>query len=87
LYKLEDSGYDGSVKDPNDSNEVNQKKGQAIIRSFEWGDKVPIGVFYRIQEPTYEDMLANRMPSYKEVPLTKQDLFHRDVTPLFEDLA
>jgi len=87
LYKLEESGYDGNVKDPNDSNEVNQMKGQAIIRSFEWGEKVPIGVFYRIQEPTYEDMIANRMPSYKEVPLTKQDLYHRDTTSLFEALV
>ena len=87
LYKLEESGYDGTVKDPNDSNEVNQMKGQAIIRSFEWGEKVPIGVFYRIEEPTYEDMIANRMPAYKEVPLTKQDLYNRDTTSLFEALV
>jgi 2-oxoglutarate ferredoxin oxidoreductase subunit beta len=87
LYKLEETGYDGTVKDPNDSNEVNQMKGRAISRSFEWGEKVPIGVFYRIQEPTYEDMIANRMPSYKEVPLTKQDLYHRDTTSLFEALV
>jgi len=87
LYKLEENGYDGTVKDPNDANEVNQMKGQAIIRSFEWGEKVPIGVFYRIQEPTYEDMIAQRMPSYKEVPLIKQDLYNRDTTSLFEALV
>lgn len=87
LYKLEETGYDGNVKDPNDANEVNQKKGQAITRSFEWGERIPIGVFYRIQEPTYEDMIAQRMPSYKEVPLTKQDLYSRDTTPLFEALV
>jgi 2-oxoglutarate/2-oxoacid ferredoxin oxidoreductase subunit beta len=87
LYKLEENGYDGTVKDPNDANEVNQMKGQAISRSFEWGEKVPIGVFYRIQEPTYEDMIAQRMPSYKEVPLIKQDLYNRDTTSLFEALV
>jgi len=87
LYKLEESGYDGNVKDPNNANEVNQMKGQAIIRSFEWGEKIPIGVFYRIQEPTYEDMIARRMPAYKEVPLTKQDLYNRDTTSLFEALV
>jgi len=87
LYKLEEDGYDGNVKDPNDANEVNQMKGRAISRSFEWGEKVPIGVFYRIQEPTYEDMIANRMPSYKEVPLIKQDLYNRDTTSLFEALV
>lgn len=87
LYKLEETGYDGNVKDPNDANEVNRMKGQAITRSFEWGEKIPIGVFYRIQEPTYEDMIAQRMPSYKEVPLVKQDLYNRDTTPLFEALV
>jgi 2-oxoglutarate ferredoxin oxidoreductase subunit beta len=87
LYKLEDTGYNGNVKNSEDSNEVNEKKGQAITRSFEWGDKIPIGLFYRIQEPTFEEMLANRMPAFKEVPLIKQDLYHRDVTPLFEALA
>jgi 2-oxoglutarate ferredoxin oxidoreductase subunit beta len=87
LYKLEETGYDGTVKDPNDSNEVTQKKAQALVRSFEWGEKVPIGIFYRIQEPTFEDMIGDRMPSYKEVPLVKQDLFNRDVSALFEALG
>jgi 2-oxoglutarate ferredoxin oxidoreductase subunit beta len=87
LYKLEDTGYDGNVKDSSDQNDVNQKKGQAITRSFEWGEKIPIGLFYRSQEPTYEDMLANRMPAYKEVPLVKQDLYQRDVTALLESLT
>lgn len=86
LYKLEESGYDGNVKDPADPNEVNQKKAQAVIRSFEWGEKIPVGIFYKIQQPTFEDMIASRMPAYKEVPLTKQDLYNRDVTGLFEDL-
>jgi 2-oxoglutarate ferredoxin oxidoreductase subunit beta len=87
LYRLEETGYDGNVKDPADAHEVNEKKGQAIIRSFEWGEKIPIGVFYRIQKPTFEDMLAIRMPAYKETPLVKQDPFHRDVTQLLESLA
>jgi 2-oxoglutarate ferredoxin oxidoreductase subunit beta len=87
LYKLEETGYDGNVKDPNDANEVNQKKGQAITRSFEWGERIPIGLFYRIEEPTFEDMIASRMPSYKEIPLVKQDVYHRDVTQLLESLT
>lgn len=87
LYKLEETGYDGNVHDPSDADEVNQKKGQAIIRSFEWGDRIPIGLFYRIQIPTFEDMLASRMPAFKEAPLVKQDIYHRDVTPLFESLT
>jgi 2-oxoglutarate ferredoxin oxidoreductase subunit beta len=87
LYNLEDAGYDGVVKNPQDANEVNQKKGQAIIRSFEWGEKVPIGLFYRITEPTFEEMIANRLPSYKESALTKMDLYNHDVSKIFESLT
>ena len=87
LYKLEETGYDGAVKDPASGEEVDRKKGQAIIRSFEWGERIPIGLFYKIEQPTFEDMLASRMPAYKEVPLVKQDLYHRDVTSLFESLT
>jgi 2-oxoglutarate ferredoxin oxidoreductase subunit beta len=87
LFKLEDEGYDGNVKDPNDDNEVNRKKGEAITRSFEWGEKIPIGLFYRIEQPTFEDMIASRMPAYREVPLVKQDVYHRDVTALLESLT
>ena len=87
LYKLEETGYDGTVKDPNDGGEVNQKKAQALVKSFEWGEKVPIGIFYRIQEPTFEDLIGDRIPAYKEAPLIKQDLFNRDVSPLFEALS
>jgi 2-oxoglutarate ferredoxin oxidoreductase subunit beta len=87
LFKLEETGYDGVVKDPYDSEEVSQKKAQAIARSFEWGEKIPIGLFYRIEQPTFEDMLATRMPGYKEVPLVKQDIYHRDVTSLLESLT
>src|SRR5208282_9267 len=87
LYKLEETGYDGVVKNSQDMNEINEKKGQAIIKSFEWGEKIPIGLFYRNQEPTFEEMIASRMPVFKEVPLTKQDLFHRDISPIFESLT
>lgn len=87
LYKIEESGYDGFVKNPNDESEVNEKKGQAIIRSFEWGDRIPIGIFYRCEQPTFEDLIAKRMPSFNQVPLTKQDLYERDVTSLFNSLT
>jgi len=87
LYKLEEKGYDGVVKNPGDSNEVTQKKVQAMTASFEWGDKIPIGVFYKIEEPTFEDMLANRIPGFKAASLVKQDLFSRNVDNLFQSLT
>ncbi|MGC2035417.1 MAG: thiamine pyrophosphate-dependent enzyme [Thermoplasmata archaeon] len=44
VYKLENAGHDPT-------NIV-----QAWERSLEWGDKVPIGLFYRTERPTYEDL-------------------------------
>jgi len=86
LYKLEDEGYDGHVKDPNNIEEVEQKKAQAIMKSTEWGERIPIGIFYKIDMPTYEEKLAEKLKTLARLPMAKQDLFNRDVRPLFEEL-
>ncbi len=66
LYKLEESGYDPLVHDPNNSQEVAQKMLQAFQKSQEWEDRIPIGVFYQINLPTYEDRLRERVPALKQ---------------------
>jgi len=85
-YKLEETGYDGVVKDASNAAEVDEKKSQAIIRSFEWADRIPVGVFFKMDIPTYEEKLAERLSTLKELPMAKQDIYHRDVKPLFEEL-
>jgi 2-oxoglutarate ferredoxin oxidoreductase subunit beta len=44
VYKLESAGHD-----PSDI-------GQAFARAQEWGDKLPTGLFYRTERPTYEEL-------------------------------
>ncbi len=44
VYKLESSGHD-----PTDL-------VAAWQRALEWGEKIPIGLFYRTEKPTYEDL-------------------------------
>jgi len=44
VYKLESAGHD-----PSDI-------VRAWERSLEWGDKIPIGLFYETDRPTYEDL-------------------------------
>ncbi len=44
VYKLESAGHDPL-------NIV-----QAWQRSLEWGEKIPTGLFYRVEKPTYEDL-------------------------------
>jgi 2-oxoglutarate/2-oxoacid ferredoxin oxidoreductase subunit beta len=83
LYKLEDKGYDGKVQDATDAQEIVTKKAAAVARSYET-DPIPIGIYYQVELPTYEDAVGQRIPALAEKPLVEQDVFHRDVTPLLE---
>jgi 2-oxoglutarate ferredoxin oxidoreductase subunit beta len=42
IYRLDDS-YDAT------------DKAQAIQKSMEWGDRIPVGIIYREEKPTYQD--------------------------------
>lgn len=44
VYKLETSGHDPT------------NVGLAFQRAIEWGEKIPIGLFYKVDYPTYEDL-------------------------------
>ncbi|RMF90411.1 MAG: 2-oxoacid:ferredoxin oxidoreductase subunit beta [Methanobacteriota archaeon] len=56
VYRLEDTGHR-----PDDRTE-------AFEKSLEWGDKIPIGVFYERRGPTFEDNLPalSRGPLYRQ---------------------
>ncbi len=86
LYKLEDTGYVPVGHDPPNSDEIIAKKVQAVSRSYEWGEQIPVGIYYRIERPTYEEELAARRPSLGEKALLDVDLTDRDVRPLLDSL-
>ena len=70
VYKLEERGYDPVVRAPE---EAEAKQLQALQRALEWGDAIPIGVFYQNPLlPTFEDRLVDRIPTYLEEPPAKQ---------------
>jgi 2-oxoglutarate ferredoxin oxidoreductase subunit beta len=50
-------------------------KQKALEKSSEWGEKIPIGVFYKEERPTYRDSL----PHVKDVPLTKLPIDDVDI--------
>jgi len=86
LYKLEETGYDPIVHNPANMDEIVAKKSQALTKSYEWGAHIPIGVFYQIHAPTYEDALMERIPALNDHALSEMPL-ERDVTPLFRALT
>jgi 2-oxoglutarate ferredoxin oxidoreductase subunit beta len=58
VYKLEETGHD-----PTDR-EAAWRKAQ------EWGDRIPIGIYYRTERPTYEEQVT----ALKAGPLVFQEL-------------
>ncbi len=59
LYKLEDIGHDPSNLE------------EALKHAYEWGERIPIGIFYREEKPTYEELLpmVNGKPPMVDRPL------------------
>jgi 2-oxoglutarate ferredoxin oxidoreductase subunit beta len=70
LYQLEETGYDGVVHKPE---EEFQKYIAALTKAQEWGDKIPIGVFYQNEHVlTYEERISQKIPTYVQNPPAKQ---------------
>jgi 2-oxoglutarate ferredoxin oxidoreductase subunit beta len=70
VYRLEEEGHD--VTD----------RGKALERAFEWGDSIPIGIFYKKERPTYQENL----PHVKDIMLTKVLTEKVDITSTLNEL-
>ncbi|NIP35866.1 MAG: 2-oxoacid ferredoxin oxidoreductase, partial [Thermoplasmata archaeon] len=66
---------------PEDHNPANI--GQAKLKALEWGDEIPIGIFYKEERPT----LSDELPGLKKGPLNKRDLSDVDITDLLRPLG
>ncbi len=53
----------------------------ALAKAQEWGDRIPIGVLYRRQAPTFEEQL----PALKAGPLVKQEIKPQNLERLIEE--
>ncbi len=70
IYKLEEEGHDYADRE------------KALAKSFEWAERIPIGIFYKEERPTYRDSL----PHVKDIPLTKIPIDNVGVTPILESM-
>ena len=70
VYKLEEEDHD-----------VTDRK-KALEKALEWGDRIPIGIFYKKERPTYHDNL----PHVKDVPLTKLPTKNVDITSTINEM-
>jgi 2-oxoglutarate ferredoxin oxidoreductase subunit beta len=71
VYKLEDKRHD-----PADFR-------LALERAFEWGAEIPIGLFYKVERPTYED--EDPVLSRSGKALAKQPLERAELAAIMED--
>lgn len=79
-YKLEETGYDGVVRN---EEELSVKLGQALQRSNEWGSKIPLGVFYQNEYiPTFQERIISRIHDYRENPPSKQRIEDESRRPI-----
>jgi 2-oxoglutarate/2-oxoacid ferredoxin oxidoreductase subunit beta len=68
VYRLEDeAGYDPA------------NLMQAMERAYEWGDRIPLGLFFRSERPTYEESepVFRHGPAVEQPLGLSQDLFDR----------
>lgn len=72
IYKLDDTGYDPEVHFANEM-ELDEKLSQALIRSLDWGEKIPIGVFYKNKYISpFTTRMQDHIPNYSENPPFRQ---------------
>jgi len=74
IYTLEDQGFEPVVHYDSEA-EVDEKLSQALIKSLEWGNKIPIGVFYKnpLVSP-YTQRIKDKIPNYLENSPAKQSI-------------
>lgn len=91
IYKLEETKFDPVVHVAEEA-EVNEKMAQALIKSLEWGNSIPTGVFYQneIVSP-YSERITDKIPNYLENPPYSQNISQNglpttDVSTLLDSL-
>jgi 2-oxoglutarate ferredoxin oxidoreductase subunit beta len=73
-YKLSDAGHDPSER---------SKALEKAMEDFNSGyEKIPVGVFYKTERPTYEDTL----PQIKEKALVEHPLDNIDISSVYAEL-
>ena len=61
LYDIEKEGWNPVATN---ESEYKQKVPQAVSKSLEWGDRIPMGVFMEYQTETYDQKLQKLVPDY-----------------------
>lgn len=85
IYKLDDQdGWDPVVSSP-EKDEMERKLMQAWLKSMEWGERIPLSIFYQNSyTSSFEDRIAEKMPIYATTTPAKQQITNKDGTPILD---
>ncbi|MBL7047783.1 MAG: 2-oxoacid ferredoxin oxidoreductase [Candidatus Marinimicrobia bacterium] len=75
--------FNKRVYDMNEGGYKTDDKQKAHEKALEWGERIPIGIFYQEEKPSYNSSL----PQNADAPLVKHELEKVNLTPNFEGLA
>ncbi len=84
VYQLIEEGFDPVVRDPANVDEIVQKKQIALAKSYEWGDRIPVGVLFQIDMPTFSDGLDSRRPDGSKGALFREAAPHQDFSGVLD---
>lgn len=74
IYKLEETGYNPTVN-YDDKQELDDRMSHALTKSLEWGDRIPIGIFYKNETiDPYDGRITDKIPNYVENPPAAQSI-------------
>ncbi|MFQ6618904.1 MAG: 2-oxoacid:ferredoxin oxidoreductase subunit beta [Fidelibacterota bacterium] len=75
------SWYRKRVYDLNENSHNPKDKIKAFKKALEWGERIPIGVFYKDERPSFEE----KVPALKLGPLVKQEISASGIDTLLEN--
>jgi 2-oxoglutarate/2-oxoacid ferredoxin oxidoreductase subunit beta len=80
IYKIEETGYDGTI---HDETEVNEKMSKILEFASEWESKIPIGIFYQNElVPSYHERISENIKDYFARPPSHQEISDNGNKPL-----
>lgn len=86
-YYLEETGYNGVVQNPSDAAEIQAKQLAAIQRAYSVEERVPLGIYYQVNLPTFEDRLKQNIPALNEHIPIELPFFDPNTLEATTDLA
>jgi len=72
VYDINEEGYDPHVPGAMSEEEQAERMGRFAARATEWGERIPTGVFWQAELPTFEERLGDFLPNYPaKAPATR----------------